>query len=117
MKINQDMSLYHLNQAKAKAKLGNASNAKNEDIEAYNKKLKGVRIKFKTEESNFICSNCGNEWKFDDMKKKFSEDEGEAIHFIPEVAFVHGRCPKCGSPDFEISKGRGVSILSIKGEK
>jgi len=51
------------------------------------------------------------------MKKKLNEDESEAIHFIPEVAFVHARCPKCGSPDFEIMTGRGVSITSIKGEK
>jgi len=46
-----------------------------------------------------------------------NEDESEAIHFIPEVAFVHARCPKCGSPDFEIMTGRGVSITLIKGEK
>ena len=88
-----------------------------EIISQHNKKLKGVKINIKTEESTLICSSCGHEWKFGDMKKKLSEDEGEAIHFIPEVAFVHSRCPKCGSPDFEISSGRGVSILSIKGEK
>ena len=88
-----------------------------EIINQHNKKLKGVKIKFKTEESNLICSNCGHEWKFGDMKKKLNEDESEAIHFIPEVAFVHTRCPKCGSPDFEITTGRGVSIAQIKGEK
>lgn len=80
-------------------------------------KLKGVKIRFKTEKGNLICNNCGHEWSFDDLKKNINEDESEAIHFIPEVAFVHSRCPKCNSPDFEISKGRGVSILSIKGEK
>ena len=51
------------------------------------------------------------------MIKKLSEDESEAIRFIPEVTFVHTRCPKCGSPDFEITTGRGVSIAQIKGEK
>jgi hydrogenase nickel incorporation protein HypA/HybF len=50
------------------------------------------------------------------MQKKLSEDDSESIHFIPEIAFAHFRCPKCGSPDFEIVTGRGVSILSIKGE-
>jgi len=79
--------------------------------------LEGVKIRFKTEESNLVCNNCGHEWSFSDMKKKLNEDQGESIHFIPEVAFVHSRCPKCNSPDFEISKGRGVSILSMKGEK
>jgi len=80
-------------------------------------KLKDVKIKIKSEKSNFVCNNCQHHWSFDDLKKGINEYESEAIHFIPEVAIVHSRCPKCGSPDFEITKGRGVSILSIKGEK
>jgi hydrogenase nickel incorporation protein HypA/HybF len=88
-----------------------------EELTNIDEKLKGVKIRFKTEKSNLICNNCGHKWSFSDLKKKISEDESEAIHFIPEVAFVHSRCPKCNSPDFKISKGRGVSILSIKGEK
>ena len=80
-------------------------------------KLKNVKIKIKSEKSNFICNNCEHHWSFDDLKKSINENESESIHFIPEVALVHSRCPKCGSPDFEITKGRGVSILAIKGEK
>ena len=89
----------------------------NEIIKTQGEKLKGVKIKIETEKSTLKCKNCENTWKFSDMKKKLKEDESEAIHFIPEVAFVHTRCPKCGSPDFEIKTGRGVSITSIKGEK
>ena len=91
--------------------------ALDEIIKEQGGKLKGVKITIETEKSTLKCKNCENTWKFSDMKKKLNEDEAEAIHFIPEVAFVHSRCPKCKSPDFEISKGRGVSILSIKGEK
>jgi len=86
-------------------------------IREQGEKLKNVKIKIETEMSNLRCKSCENTWPFSEMKKKLSEDESEAIHFLPEVAFVHTRCPKCGSPDFEITKGRGVSILSIKGEK
>ena len=86
-------------------------------IKDQGEKLRDVKIKIKSEKSNFICNNCQNHWTFDDLKKGINDDESEAIHFIPEVALVHSRCPKCGSPDFEITKGRGVSILSIKGEK
>jgi hydrogenase nickel incorporation protein HypA/HybF len=86
-------------------------------IKDQGEKLKDVKFKIKSEKSNFVCNNCKNHWSFDDLKKGINEDESEAIHFIPEVALVHSRCPKCGSPDFEITKGRGVSILSIKGEK
>ena len=91
--------------------------ALDEIIKEQGGKLKGVKIRFKTEESNLICNNCGHKWSFGDMKKKINENEEESIHFIPEVAFVHSRCPKCKSPDFEIASGRGVSITSIKGEK
>jgi len=80
-------------------------------------KLKNVKIKIKTEKSTLRCKSCEKTWTFSDMKKKLNEDESEAIHFVPEVAFVHARCPKCGSFDFEITKGRGVTITSIKGEK
>ena len=79
--------------------------------------IKNVKIKIKSEKSNFVCNNCQNHWSFEDLKKGINEDESEAIHFIPEVALVHSRCPKCGSPDFEILSGRGVSILSIKGKR
>lgn len=80
-------------------------------------KLKNVKITIKTEKSTLKCKNCENTWTFSDMKKKLNNDESEAIHFVPEVAFVHTRCPKCKSPDFEIITGRGVSITQIKGKK
>jgi len=91
--------------------------ALDELIKDHKDELGDVKIKIKIIKSNLRCNNCGNTWKFSDMKNKITDDEGEAIHFIPEVAFVHSRCPKCGSPDFEITSGRGVSITQIKGEK
>jgi hydrogenase nickel incorporation protein HypA/HybF len=69
----------------------------------------------KTEKSTLTCKNCEEIWKYSDMKKKLNLTESESIHFIPEVVFVHARCPRCGSPDFEITKGRGVVLSSIKG--
>ena len=81
------------------------------------KKLKNVKIKITTEKSILKCKNCEKVWAFTNMKNKLSKDESESIHFIPEVALVYSRCPSCGSPDFEIIVGRGVTISSIKGEK
>ena len=69
----------------------------------------------KTDKSTLSCKNCGESWKYSDMKKKLNKTESESIHFIPEIVFVHTRCPHCGSPDFEITKGRGVTLTSIKG--
>jgi hydrogenase nickel incorporation protein HypA/HybF len=85
--------------------------------EILKEKGKKIKITFKTEKSTLRCKNCNNSWSFDDIKKKLGKDEAESIHFIPEVALVHTRCPRCGSPDFDILMGRGVSITSIKGEK
>ena len=88
-----------------------------DEIVKNEEKLKDVKIKIETEKSTLKCKNCENTWSFSDIKKKLNDDESEAIHFIPEVAFVHTRCPKCKSPDFEITTGRGVSITQIKGKK
>jgi hydrogenase nickel incorporation protein HypA/HybF len=86
-------------------------------IKDQDKKIKNVKIKIDIEKSTLKCKTCEKVWSFHDMKKKLSKDESESIHFIPEVAIVHTRCPSCGSPDFEIITGRGVTISSIKGEK
>jgi hydrogenase nickel incorporation protein HypA/HybF len=59
------------------------------------------------------CRNCGNTWLF--SKNNLDEDTAEAIHFVPEVAHAYIKCLKCGSPDFEISEGRGIWIENIKG--
>ena len=77
--------------------------------------LGDVEIVIETETAVFKCNNCKHTWEFE--KDKLNETEAEAIHFLPEMAFVHMRCPNCGSPDFTVIKGRGVSITSIKGEK
>ena len=91
--------------------------ALNEIIKTQHKKLKNTEFVISTEKSTLTCTSCKHTWKFSDMKKRLNDEQAEAIHFIPEVAFVHTRCPKCGSPDFEITKGRGVSISSIQGKK
>ena len=59
------------------------------------------------------CRVCGHAWLF--RKNKLDEDTAEAIHFVPEVAHVYIKCPKCRSPDFEIAEGRGVWLENIKG--
>ena len=59
------------------------------------------------------CRVCGHTWLF--KKQKLDEATAEAIHFVPEVAHAYIKCPKCGSPDFEITEGRGVWLENIKG--
>ncbi len=63
------------------------------------------------------CRKCGNSWEFNKQKLQLDENISEAIHFVPEVAHTYIKCPRCGSPDFEIVQGRGIWLENIKGVK
>jgi hydrogenase nickel incorporation protein HypA/HybF len=67
---------------------------------------------FETERASFRCNACGGQWLLE-QHPGLGEEELEAIHFLPETAHVYMRCPACGSPDFALEKGRGVTIQSI----
>ena len=77
--------------------------------------IKSASIKIEKEPAVLKCNICAHNWDFRSAIKQLNEDKVESIHFIPEVAHVYIRCPKCNSPDFEILEGRGVSITSIEG--
>lgn len=70
---------------------------------------------FIKEDAVFQCRNCQNTWN---LKEANLHDETmkESIHFVPEVVHSFIRCPRCGSPDFEVVKGRGIYIDEITGE-
>jgi len=78
-------------------------------------KFKDTQFKLEVAKAELKCRVCGNKWPFD--KEKLGEEASEAIHFVPEVAHTYIKCPKCGSPDFEIVEGRGVWLESVKGVK
>ena len=75
--------------------------------------LKHARIILEPEPALFKCRVCDHEWAF--KAANLQADEGEAVHFAPEVAHAYLRCPECKSPDFEVLQGRGVTIQRIKG--
>lgn len=76
-------------------------------------KLKNVKFHIKTVKAELKCRVCGQKWIF--RKEKMNEENAEAIHFVPEIAHTYIKCPKCGSPDFEILKGRGIWLESVRG--
>ncbi|MCY0868725.1 MAG: hydrogenase nickel incorporation protein HypA [Desulfurococcus sp.] len=63
------------------------------------------------EEPELKCNTCGYTWRIE--LNQLSDAEREAVHFIPESIHAFTRCPKCGSRDFTIIKGRGVSIAEV----
>jgi hydrogenase nickel incorporation protein HypA/HybF len=89
----------------------------NELVEMYRKDFHNVKIDLIMEKTMLQCNHCAHAWPFGSSKHALDSDESESIHFIPEVALVHTRCPQCGRPDFRITKGRGVTIASIEGVK
>lgn len=77
--------------------------------------LKNAKFRILTAKSTLRCRVCGTTWQFD--IKKMDRETAEAIHFVPEAAHSFIKCPKCGSPDFEIASGRGVWLESVKGAR
>ena len=78
-------------------------------------KFKDAKFHLSTAKTTLKCRVCGNIWTF--KKASLNGETAEAIHFVPEVAHTYIKCPKCGSPDFEIAQGRGVWLETIKGAK
>lgn len=77
--------------------------------------LKETKFHILKAKTRLRCRVCGTAWSFN--SKGMDEATAEAIHFVPEVAHSYIKCPKCGSPDFEIASGRGVWLESVKGAK
>ena len=78
-------------------------------------KLGKTKFTIRTIKAEFMCRKCNHKWFLREVD--IADEIRESIHFIPEVAYAYLRCPKCGSPDFEILKGRGLWIAEIKGVK
>ena len=77
--------------------------------------FKNAKFRILKAKSTLKCRVCGTTWEFN--LKKLDKNTAEAIHFVPEVAHTYIKCPKCGSPDFEIVNGRGVWLENIKGAR
>ncbi len=77
--------------------------------------FKSAKFRILKAKSTLKCRVCGTVWDYN--SKKLDKATAEAIHFVPEVAHTYIKCPKCGSPDFEIASGRGVWLEDIKGVK
>jgi hydrogenase nickel incorporation protein HypA/HybF len=77
--------------------------------------FKNAKFRITRAKTTLKCRACGNTWLF--KKQKLDKTTAEAIHFVPEVAHTYIKCPKCGSPDFEITEGRGIWLENIKGAR
>lgn len=59
------------------------------------------------------CRVCGYTWTL--KPAEMENHVREAIHFLPEAVYAYFKCPNCGSVDFEVLKGRGLSEVLVEG--
>jgi Zn finger protein HypA/HybF (possibly regulating hydrogenase expression) len=84
--------------------------ALNELLKEY--KIEVDNIEILEDQPVLKCNRCGFEWSID--TDSVDEDVRESIHFLPESIYAYYRCPKCGSVDYEILKGRGLGEVVIE---
>jgi hydrogenase nickel incorporation protein HypA/HybF len=77
--------------------------------------FKNTKFRITQAKTTLKCRACGNTWLF--KKQSLDKETAEAIHFVPEVAHTYIKCPKCRSPDFEITQERGIWLENIKGQR
>ena len=63
----------------------------------------------------FACVPCGARWTLAELEA-IDPEVREAVHFLPEACHSWLKCPSCGSRDFSVLAGRGVSIAAIEAE-
>ena len=86
-----------------------------EVLPAQDVRLAEVEFDVSEEPVRFQCRSCSTDYGRADAGIDNDGDEGEAIHFIPELSHAFARCPSCGSPDFDIQAGRGITLVRIDG--
>ncbi len=84
-------------------------------IPSQDERLTDAEFDVAEEAVRFECRACGRGYGRSDVDIDAAGDQGEAVHFIPELSHAFARCPSCGSPDFDITHGRGITLERIEG--
>ncbi len=79
-------------------------------------RVTGVEFDVRDVAVAFACRACGTPFGRSELEAVGNETALEAIHLVPELAHAYVRCPSCGSPDFEVTAGRGVLLERIEGD-
>ena len=85
-----------------------------EILPATEPRLAGVTFTLEAEPAKLRCRPCGREFTLAETGGPKSEEESEAIHFVPELAHAFLRCPGCQSPgDMPDSPYQGYNLHSL----
>ena len=79
-------------------------------------RIRSAQLELRDEPACMTCRKCGREFKANEASGELDESRREAIHFVPELAHAYLGCPDCRSPDFEVTRGRGIWLDRVEGE-
>jgi hydrogenase nickel incorporation protein HypA/HybF len=78
-------------------------------------RLSATVFEIESEPVGFVCRRCGTHFGRTALEEVGNTEALEAIHLVPELAHTFVRCPQCTSPDFDLTAGRGVTLVEIGG--
>jgi len=76
----------------------------------------GAEVEIEMVKPRFRCLRCGHEWEpSDDDIKRITDDPqlSTLVHINPDVLVSYLTCPRCGSNNVEIIRGKGVILHSV----
>jgi len=76
-----------------------------------------AKVSIEVDTPRFRCRRCGYEWEISRAElERIASEKGLAsiMHVYPDVILEYMRCPRCGSTDIEIVRGRGVILESVE---
>jgi len=85
--------------------------------------FENISYDIEIEDTKFRCQECGYVWSWNDVLKSMEssiQDKEllktylEALHLVPSTIYAYTRCPRCGSPDFEIIEGMDVKVVEVR---
>ncbi len=77
----------------------------------------GASIEIVEEAPSFRCRRCGHTWSIDEESlRRFAEERGltGTLHLYPDAIVEYLSCPRCGSRDVEITRGKGVILEFVE---
>ncbi len=89
--------------------------------------LQGARIEVEVERAEMRCNKCGYRCGMAELLSTLISSTPEIVdedgardlplHYYPGLIYALGRCPRCGSRDFEVRGGRSVEIERVVVER
>ena len=89
--------------------------------------LKDAKLRTQLTRASFSCKKCGDRWRMQEARRQLTkvsdgllvrepDSEELPLHFLPHLYSAFIRCPRCGSSDLELTKGKEIQLARIQME-